>query len=163
MRTGARILLSGLVPLACALVVQAADTPPKKTLLDYLVQMQSDMMAPIVEHCARAVPATRADLEKEFGAFKEKLRLATQPLMRRIDQAGLPEPTSEEAGQMQQMIKALSTAQLDEVRKQDPAIYCPSLVTKVRSVTVESLRTSIEATYDQYTGAAATAGKGAGK
>jgi hypothetical protein len=162
MRTGMRMLPGLLLALTCAQVLQAADAPAKKTLLDYLVQMQSDMMEPIVEHCARALPATKADLDKEFAAFKDKLKLATQPLMRRLDQAGLPEPTAEEAGQMQQMIKSLSAAQLDEVRRQDPARYCPSLVAKVRSVTVENLRTSIEATYDQYAGAPAGTGK-AGK
>jgi hypothetical protein len=148
--------------LSCLPVVQAADTPVKKTLLDYLVQMQSDMMAPIIEHCARALPATRADLEKEFGVFKDKLRLATQPLMRRLEDAELPEPGAEETGQMQEMIKALSAAQLAEVRKQDPAAYCPSLVAKVRAVSVENLRSSIEATYDQFAGSTGAAGK-AGK
>jgi hypothetical protein len=162
MHTGFRKLLCLLPLLVCMPVVQAADAPAKKTVLDYLVQMQSDMMAPIVEHCVRAVPATRLDLDREFSAFKDKLKLAAQPLMRRIDQTGLAEPTREEANQMQEMIKVVSAAQLDEVRKVDPAMYCPSLVAKVRSVTVENLRTSIEGAYDQYIGAAAASGK-AGK
>lgn len=149
--------------LLCGLpAAYAADAPAKKTLLDYLVQMQSEMMAPIVEHCSRAAPTTRADLEKEFGTFKDKLRLAVQPLMRRLDQAGLPEPTREEASQMQQMIKGMSAAQLDEVRKLDPAMYCPALVTKVRAVSIEQLRTSIEATYEQFAATAPEGGK-AGK
>jgi hypothetical protein len=163
MRAGFRWSLCLLLGLVCVPVVQSADVPAKKTVLDYLMQMQSDMMAPIVEHCARAVPATRADLDKEFGAFKDKLKLAAQPLMRRIDQAGLAEPTREEASQMQEMIKALSTAQLEEVRKVDPAMYCPSVVAKVRAVSVENLRTSIEAAYDQYAGASAAPARAAGK
>lgn len=134
----------GLLSLSQFSPANAADPA---NFAEYNQMLQYEMVRPTISYCATKVPATKKDLEAEFELFKEKTRLATEPLLAKIGPEELAKPVPPDA---KATFKAMGDQMLDGVKKLDPKAYCPFLVTSLRKVTSDSLRQTIETQFARY-------------
>ena len=114
---------------------------------EYSQMLQYEMVRPTISYCATKVPATKKDLEAEFELFKEKTRVAMEPLLAKIGPEELAKPVPADS---KATFKAMGDQMLDGIKKLDPKAYCPFLVTSLRKVTSDSLRQTIETQFARY-------------
>jgi hypothetical protein len=135
------------VGLLCLNQFNHANAAEPANFGEYTQMLQYEMVHPTISYCAVKVPATKKDLEAEFELFKEKTRVAMEPLLGKIGAEELAKPVPPDS---KATFKAMGDQMLDGVKKLDPKAYCPFLVGSLRKTTAESLRVSIETQYTRY-------------
>lgn len=135
------------VGLLCLSQFDPANAAEPANFGEYTQMLQYEMVRPTISYCVTKVPATKKDLEVEFELFKEKTRLAMEPLLAKIGPEELAKPVPPDA---KATFKAMGDQMLDGVKKLDPKAYCPFLVTSLRKVTSDSLRQTIETQFARY-------------
>jgi hypothetical protein len=116
---------------------------------EYIKMVQYEMMRPSVNYCVTKVPALKKDLLTEFDLFKDKVRLAMEPLAAKIGADAMSTPTPSDYN-AKANFKALGDAMIAEVKKLEPKMYCNFLVNSMRKTTADSLRQTIETQYARY-------------
>lgn len=135
------------IALLYAVQLSQAHAAEPANFGEYTQMLQYEMVRPTISYCATKVPATKKDLETEFELFKEKTRVAMEPLLAKIGAEELAKPVPLDS---KATFKAMGDQMLDGVKKLDPKAYCPFLVTSLRKVTSDSLRQTIETQFARY-------------
>jgi len=123
-------------------------TPSVETMGEFTANVSVQMTQPLVEYCAEQVPEKKAELESEFSIFKGKYAEAIKPIMEKLSSS--PEFSSPVTEETRAQFKQMNILMLSEIKKLDPQTYCPGFIIKMRSTTVDALRTSIESSLARY-------------
>jgi hypothetical protein len=148
-----RPVLRYLTVIACSLAsptLPCAEAPASGTLIAYLARVQSTSVEPVIEYCVKQAPGLAEQLKVEFLALKQRLNEASARLVERVPRERLRSLSAEEQRQLESLATQFGAAQLEDARQNDPAEYCPMVINRLRTLSVESLLAQIDMGYNQY-------------
>lgn len=142
--------LALVIPLAVlAQAATAAESAAPESARSFLLRMQEEATAPIIEHCNASVPEQKTFLDAEYAVFKSRFRAASSGLLEHgVDSAELSKPVDPELAANLLQVQGQMLAQ---VKKLDARTYCTQLRANLANQTVDTIRTALEAAFRQYT------------
>ncbi|MEO8308689.1 MAG: hypothetical protein ABI616_11695 [Pseudomonadota bacterium] len=144
-----------VVPLLATLQSLALTAPaevPAETVGVFLLRVQEESAAPMIQHCAARIPEQKKPLETEYAKFKKRFRKATAPLRAKIGRNSELSITA--SRELIQQFEGMDRESLVRIRKLDPHVFCPQLKANLSDATAESIRKNMENTFARYTAAA---------
>jgi hypothetical protein len=133
----------------------AAD--PGQTMGAALAGIQSDVAKMIADYCVGAAPTLKPQLETQLEHFTKVSAEAVKPILERLSRD--PEFNAPEPANFREELKTVREMMLQEIKKQDPNVYCQGFVDKMSSVKAEDLRAAIESAVAGYLAAAKQQGE----
>ncbi len=109
-----------------------------------LVEQSAGSMKPVVAFCAKEMPTLKTSLPQAYSAYVVKLEQAAAPTLKRYPELSEPQPANP------QMIADLGETVLDLAKQLGAKTYCPALMNKLQSATVEALQAQFEKTITAY-------------
>ena len=144
-----KMLALAIAFAACVQTLAAAESAAPESARTFLLRMQEEATAPIIEHCNASVPEQKTFLDAEYAIFKSRFRAASAGLLEHgVDSAELSKPVDPELAANLTTVQAQMLAQ---VKKLDPRTYCTQLRTNLANQTVDTIRTALETAFRQYT------------
>lgn len=129
---------------------EAEDSPAlaQETMGSMVVSVPSKLMGRMVDYCLASVPGLSEELRTESAAAFEKFSVAMQPLLEEL--SADPQFSAPVRSDVAAEFHEVGELMLADVRKLDPEVFCSNLVLRMRNITIEGLRSSIEESYRQY-------------
>jgi hypothetical protein len=119
-----------------------SETGPVESVGDFIVHTRDENIAPFVRYCVETLPELEEPLEADYQAFSVRLTEAAQEFRRRLADRKYLNATmpTDLAVSMRGMLEG----RLEQVKTQDPRIYCQGLRENIATWTVETLAKNFE-------------------
>ena len=151
-RFGMRCIFITVALLFAWLGSASAETVEIETVGQFLLSMPARSLDPIIDHCSENVPEIKNDLLNEKAGFIDKLTEAGKPLRDKLkDDPKFNAPVEES---MRQEVANATSHALSILKQQDPDMTCRTILANIQGATADTLRKSVEDTYQKFRGAA---------
>ncbi len=121
---------------------------PIETMGEFTANNSVTLIHSWLSYCSERFPDLKNVLEDEFSLFKSKHMEAIKPIMERL--ASNPDFNKPVPDDTRDTFNQIGASMLAEVKKVDPNIYCNGVIKKMRSTTIEDLRSSYEESFARY-------------
>jgi hypothetical protein len=150
MNASATTVALTLVAISSLALPARAEAPVESVGL-YLLRVQEESAAPLVQHCGAKVPELKKSLEAEYLRFKKRYRKATAPLRAQLGtNAELSKPVSRE---MIEQFEAMGAQSFAQVRALDARPFCLTLKDNLSNATEKTIQQNMQSTLAHYTAA----------
>jgi hypothetical protein len=127
---------------------EESPTLAQETMGAMVVSIPAKLMGQMVDYCAASVPSLSEELRTDSAAAFAKFSVAMEPFLEELSTD--PEFSAPVRSDVVAEFHAIGELMLADVRKLDPEVYCSNLVLRMRDITIDEIRSSIEESYRQY-------------
>jgi len=139
--------------LILPLTVTAVE--PTRTIGEFLLEQQREMMAPVVEFCRAEDPTQAQRIEQAHLHFKSVVEAAVTPLNSRfVNAASRPVPVGLK-------LPSPGLQMLANAKQLGATTYCPQLLQMLEETSIEELQSQVERAYAQMEASARSTNSGA--
>jgi acyl carrier protein phosphodiesterase len=121
---------------------------PTETMGEFTANTSVRLIHSWLSYCSERFPDLKNVLESEFSLFKSKHMEAIKPIMERL--ASNPDFNEPVPDNTRETFNKIGASMLAEVKNVDPNVYCNGVIKKMRSTTIEDLRSSYEESFARY-------------